>query len=78
MTHPRMDTETRCAVCKAYRYHDVNEGGEWVEDGNWHCAIHSGNAWLAARTEALLRWHDEGQLIHKTEYAKLLREWVNK
>lgn len=77
MTEPRFDLTTRCAVCKAYRYEDVNQEGAW--DGEiWRCGRHSGHLSLSARTERLLAWHDDGQLINKHEYAKLLRQWIYK
>lgn len=77
MIEPRMDLETRCAVCHAPRYSDVNEEGAW--DGTiWRCGSHSGHQSLSYRTKRLLAWHDDGQLIHKDEYAKLLREWIYK
>lgn len=32
---------------------------------------------MIERTEKLLKFHDDGILVHKEEYAKLLREWAH-
>lgn len=72
---PRFDLETRCGSCKAYRYNDSNEEGTWHGDV-WSCSTCSGGT-LIERTEKLLKFHDDGILVHKEEYAKLLREWAH-
>ena len=71
----RMDTETRCSTCSSYRYNDTRNKGIWIED-KWFCSIHNGGPSLTDRTRLILKYHDDGQLVNKSEYANLLKEWV--